>query len=242
METISDSDKGKPAVAEGGKKTGLKLALFLVILAAIFGGAKYFGLAEYLTAEKVEALLDSMGIWAPIAFIAMYGVGMLLGLPGTIFTVAGGLAFGKWYGTFYNVIGASLGASGAFWMARLLASEAVKRKFSGQKWFRKFDKGLRENGLYYMLFVRLVPVFPFNGINFGAGLTSISFRHYFIGTAVGIVPATFVFTNAAAEGLKAAETGQYITGGTIAALALLGMFSLIPIIIKRRIEEKRSAP
>lgn len=216
-------------------RTKLKLVLFLLIIVAIVASVRIFHLEQYLSTERLNAVMDSMGVWAPVGFVLIYAVGMLIGLPGTIFTVAGGLIFGKWFGTLYNVFGATIGASGAFWISRLLASEALIKKFSGQKWFEKFNAGLEENGLYYMLFVRLVPLFPFNGLNFGSGLTKISFRNYFIGTAVGIIPATFVFTNAAAELGESATTGEFLTGGMIGAFALLGVFALVPILIKRRL-------
>ena len=232
----------EPAAEPGGKgKNKLKPVLFILIIILVIASVKVFHLEQYFSAERLGAMLDGMGIWAPVVFILMYAVGMLIGLPGTLFTVAGGLIFGKWFGTLYNVIGAAIGASGAFWIARLLGSEALTNKFSGQKWFEKLNAGLEENGFYYMLFIRLVPLFPFNGINFGSGLTKISFRDYFIGTAVGIIPGAFVYTNAAAELGESAKTGEFLTGGTIGAFVLLGLFALIPIVIKKRLDNKKPA-
>lgn len=233
LETASES--------AGTGKSRLKLALFIFIIVLVVASVKVFHLEQYFSAQRLSALMDGMGIWAPVVFILLYGAGMLVGLPGTLFTVAGGLIFGTWFGTLYNVIGATIGASGAFWIARLLGSEALIKKFSGQKWFEKLNTGLEENGLYYMLFIRLVPVFPFNGVNFGCGLTKISFRDYFIGTAIGIIPATFVFTNAAAELGESAKTGEFLTRGTIGAFVLLGIVALIPIIIKKRHDSKKQA-
>ncbi|MFQ5431492.1 MAG: TVP38/TMEM64 family protein [Nitrospinota bacterium] len=230
----------EPGAGSAGKGKGrLKLVLFILIIILVAVSVKVFHLEQYFSTQRIGALLEGMGIWAPVVFILLYGVGMLVGLPGTLFTVAGGLIFGTWFGTLYNVIGASLGASGAFWIARLLGSEALVNKFSGQKWFEKLNAGLEENGLYYMLFIRLVPLFPFNGVNFGSGLTKMSFRDYFIGTAVGIIPGAFVYTNAAAELGESAKTGQFLTGGTIGAFVLLGLFALIPIVIKKRLESKK---
>ena len=222
-------------------KSRLKLILFILIIIMVVASVKIFHLEQYFSAQRLTELLGGMGIWGPVVFILLYSAGMLIGLPGTLFTVAGGLIFGTWFGTLYNVIGATIGASGAFWIARLLGSEALINKFSGQKWFDKLNKGLEENGLYYMLFIRLVPVFPFNGVNFGCGLTKITFRDYFIGTAIGIIPASFVFTNAAAELGESAKTGDFLTSGTIGAFVLLGLFALIPIIIKKRHENKQQA-
>ena len=225
--------------SSGKGKNRLKLALFILIIILVIASVKIFHLEQYFSAQRLSSLLDGLGIWAPVVFILLYGAGMLIGLPGTLFTVAGGLMFGTWFGTLYNVIGATIGASGAFWIARLLGSEALINKFSGKKWFEKLNRGLEESGLYYMLFIRLVPVFPFNGVNFGCGLTKIAFRDYFIGTAIGIIPASFVFTNAAAELGESAKTGEFLTRGTIGAFVLLGLVALVPIIIKRRLDSKK---
>lgn len=216
----------------------LKLALFLALAVAVVVFFKAEGLDKYFSIEQVQAFVDSMGVWAPIAFVLIYALAMMIGLPGTVFTIVGALVFGKWLGTFLNVVGATIGASGAFFIARLMAGELLIKKLSGQKWFDKFNKGLEENGISYMLFVRLVPLFPFNGINFGSGITKVSFRDYLVGTFLGIIPATFVFTNAAVEVGQSATAGFKLTGGMIGAFALLGLFALIPIMIKRRLGGK----
>lgn len=223
------------AQTDKNPKAKLKLLIFIILIFAVIASVKIFHLEQYASIERLKAFIEEMGDWAPAAFVLSYALGMLIGLPGTLFTIAGGILFGKWFGTLYNVIGATIGASGAFWIARLLASQAIVDKFKGQKWFDKFNRGLEENGLYYMLFIRLVPLFPFNGLNFGSGLTKVSFKNYFIGTAIGIIPATFVFTNAAAEIGESAASGFKLTGGMVTAFVLLGLFALIPIIIKRRI-------
>ncbi|GMT42859.1 MAG: TVP38/TMEM64 family protein [bacterium] len=231
-------EKGDEFLTDKRINPKLKLVLFLVVFIAVVVAVRGAGLDEYLSTQRLGALLGSMGVWAPVVFVLIYAAAMMLGLPGTVFTVVGGLAFGKWYGTILNVVGATIGASGAFWVARLIVKESLSKKLKGQKWFDKFDTGLKENGISYMLFVRLVPLFPFNGLNFGSGITGVSFRDYFIGTAIGIIPATFVFTNAAAEIGESAAAGFKLTGGMISALLLLGVFSLIPVLIKRRLDKK----
>ncbi len=222
-------------------KKNIKFAVFVALIVAVVIFAKFSGIGEFLSPQKIRTLLDEMGLWAPLAFIALYAVTAMVGLPGTIFTVIGGLLFGKWFGTLYNIIGATLGASGAFWISRMLARDAFYQKFAKQKWFIKFNEGLEKEGLYYMLFVRLVPIFPYNGLNFGAGLTKISFRNYFIGTAIGMIPASFVYTNAAAEIGESAAEGFKLTPGIITAFVLLGIVALVPILIKKRMEKKRES-
>lgn len=220
----------------GKVKSGIKFSLFVLLIIALIAAIKFFGLGEQVSVGNIKAFLDGIGIWAPIVFVLIYALMISFGIPGTIVTVVGGLVFGKWLGTLLNVIGATLGASGAFWIARLLARDMLIKKLSGKSWFEKFNKGLEENGVFYMLFVRLVPLFPFNGLNFGSGITKISYRDYLIGTGIGIIPGTFVFTNAAAELGESAAEGFKLTGGVVFAFVLLGLFALVPILIKRRLD------
>jgi len=203
----------------------------LIVLLAIL--IKVSGITESFSLPELRAMVKSFGIWGPFGFIILYGLAIAIGTPGTLFTIAGGLLFGRWFGTFYNVLGATLGASGAFWIARLISKKTIMERFGHMKWFSAFNKGMEKNGFNYMLFVRLVPLFPFNGINFASGITHISFRDYVLGTAIGIIPGAFVFTNAAVELGDSAMKGFKLSPGMMLAFALLGVFALVPIIYRR---------
>jgi len=215
------------------KKSDKKLIVIAVAVILIIVLVKQSGISDAISLKSIRAMVDSLGFWGPIGFILVYALATSFGLPGTIITVAGGLIFGKWLGTLFNLIGAVLGSSGAFWIARLLARESLSEKFKGQKWFEKFNNGLEKDGFNYMLFVRLVPLFPYNGVNFGSGLTRIPFKSYLLGTAIGIIPGTFIFTNVAAEIGESATEGFSISPGIIMAFTLLGLFALIPIGYKK---------
>jgi len=194
---------------------------------------KASGITESFSLPELRAMVKSFGIWGPLGFIILYGLSIAIGTPGTLFTIAGGLLFGRWFGTLYNVLGATLGASGAFWIARLVSRKTITKRFGHTKWFSAFNRGMEKNGFNYMLFVRLVPLFPFNGINFASGITNISFRDYTLGTAIGIIPGAFVFTNAAVEMGESATEGFKLSPGVILAFALLGLFALVPVIYRR---------
>lgn len=222
--------KGRPVFSA----PRLKIALFAALFLAAAAAARIWGMPEFLSVARLRESLDSAGFWAPAMFIAIYAAASSLGVPGTVLTIVGGVVFGKWHGTLYNVIGATLGASGGFFIARFLAGDAVARRLAGKKWFRRFNEGLDRDGLYFMLFVRLVPVFPYNGINFGAGLTKMPFRDFFLGTALGILPGAFIFTNAAAELGESAVHGFRPTSGMAVSLALLGLFALVPVFVRRK--------
>ena len=117
-------------------------------------------------------------------------------------------------------------------MSRFLARDFINDMFGKAQWFERLDEGIKTHGLYFILFIRLVPVFPFNGINFASGLTKEKFRDYFIGTAIGIIPASFVFANAASKAAEAASGGK-IGAGLFISFALLAALVMIPVVYKR---------
>lgn len=233
MSETEDHENGLADEPRGGNMSAwLKLLALAVLVAAIVVAFKFTNLGYYFQREFIEGLLDRLGYWAPLGFIAIYAVATVLGVPGTIMTVLGGVVFGAYWGTVLVVIGATIGACGAFSVARFLARDFITEMFGKTKWFRRLDEGVREYGLSFILFIRLVPIFPFNGINFATGLTMVRFRDYFIGTLIGIIPASFVFTNAAAQAAQAAA-GKKIGADFYISLVLLALIAVIPAAYKK---------
>ncbi|VAX19385.1 hypothetical protein MNBD_NITROSPINAE02-1669 [hydrothermal vent metagenome] len=227
-------NKTGASLGSGARSKGaiVKLFVFLALAIALFVLIKFTNLGGYFSREHVEGALKQLGVYAPIGFVAIYAIATIIGVPGTILTIIGGVIFGSILGTISVVAGATIGACGAFFVSRFLARDFVAEKFMEKQWFKKLDKGIEDQGLYYILFIRLVPLFPFNGINFASGLTSVKFRDYFIGTAVGIIPASFVFVNAASKASDAASKGE-ASPGLFISLALLGLLTLAPVAYKK---------
>lgn len=216
-----------------------KLFIFIILALAVVAAFKWTNIGVYFSREYIEATLNRLGALAPVGYIVFYSLAATLGVPGTILTIIGGVVFGSYLGTVLIVIGATLGASGAFFVARFLARDFIYESFGKTPWFEKLDEGIKTDGLYFILFIRLVPVFPFNGINFASGLTKVRFRDYFIGTAIGIIPASFVFANAASKAAEAASSGK-IGAAFYLSFALLGVIALIPVVYKRIKSKKQS--
>src|SRR6266404_3646375 len=172
--------------------TWLKLLLLIVFLVA---AVYYFRFTEQGREITPEYVLDSIETHGPVAarliYIAVYIVGTVALLPGTVLSFAGAVLFGAYEGTLYTWIGATIGATLAYLLARVLGRDFVERLFGGR--FTAFDQRIRENGFTGLLIVRLLPLFPFNAVNFGCGLTGIRLRDYVLATAIGIVPGTFVY-------------------------------------------------
>lgn len=217
----------------------VKLLLLIMALLA-FSGGYYEYRAGNLSATLLRETFASTGVWGPVAFVALYALMAGFGLPAVIATAAGALLYGKWLGTALNVAGAVAGASIAFGLSRFVARDFVSARIKNFGWYVGFSDGIRENGFYYILFIRLVPLFPFNGVNFACGVTELTFRQYFWATLLGIVPATFVFTNAAAEAGELAERGFRLTPGLVFALVLFALLALIPPAAKRVMDRRRA--
>ena len=176
----------------GKTRTWLKLAALVGFLAAT---VYYFRFTEQGRSISPEYVLDSIESHGPVTarliYVAVYIVGTVLLLPGTVLSFAGAVLFGAYEGTLYTWMGAVVGSTLSFLLARWLGRDFVERLFAGR--FAAFDQRIREHGFTGLLIIRLLPVFPFNAVNFGCGLTGIRLRDYVLATAIGIVPGTFVY-------------------------------------------------
>jgi uncharacterized membrane protein YdjX (TVP38/TMEM64 family) len=145
--------------------------------------------------EDFQRQVESFSPYDRVAYVVLYALGTLLFIPGTVLSFVGATLFGTVWGTVLTWMGAVLGSTLTFLIVRLLGRDGVKglvdRLFAGR--FEQFDRWMDRNGFGAMLLVRLLPIFPFNGVNFGAGLTKISLAAYVGATAIGILPGTFVY-------------------------------------------------
>lgn len=218
------------------KRKWSKLLILSAIAASIFFifRSTSLSLADF-TPTNVKTFILSFGIWAPIVFIALYTLrGAVLVIPVGIMSFAGGLAFGKWLGTIYILIGATLGASLSFMIARYFGRQFIE-SFS---WLHKgkikqFDDGIEKNGLRMMLFMRLMPLFQYDAVNFGSGLSKMKFRDFFIGSFIGMAPGGFI------NATLGSSLENIISVQFFAALGLFILLMFIPTIYKK-IKRKRN--
>ncbi|RJP24355.1 MAG: TVP38/TMEM64 family protein [Deltaproteobacteria bacterium] len=214
------------------KKVGI-----LVVFAAA-AAFHFLGLGRYLTLESLKANRDVLAALRaahaflfPVVFVSIYIVQTAFSLPGAaILSLAAGAIFGVLQGTLFVVTGATVGAVLAFLVSRTLLRDWVVEKFGGR--MEGIDRGLRESGLSYLLFLRLVPAFPFFLVNLACGVTGLPLRTYALGTLAGIVPGSLVFVNAGAS-LAAIESVSQVAGPRVlGSFALLALFALLPTIVK----------
>ncbi|MEP0888592.1 MULTISPECIES: TVP38/TMEM64 family protein [unclassified Leptolyngbya] len=154
---------------------------------------------------------------------------MVIGFPTVIFTIAGGVVFGLLWGTVYSIAGATLGAMGALWLTRYLFRDWVEHRFGHNPTLQKFQRGIAEQSLLFVLSMRLIPVTPFNVENYLFGLTLVDWRSYLLGTIVGIIPGTIAYTWVGVTGAQALEGGSALS--FFLAVGLLLFISVSPILI-----------
>lgn len=209
---------------------------WIVLLIAVAGVGLFFwlDLGRFLTLESLkdnrQALMTyySDHTLAMVSgFVAIYIVQTALSLPGAaILSLAAGAIFGPLLGTIYAVSAASIGATLAFLVTRYLLRDMVLSRFGAR--LEGMNRELEQRGFNYLLFLRLVPVFPFFLINLAAGLTRLPLRVFVSGTLLGIIPGGFVFVNAGASLASITSLSGIASPRVIGSFALLGLFALIP--------------
>jgi uncharacterized membrane protein YdjX (TVP38/TMEM64 family) len=216
------------------RRTGiLKAAILLVFVIIAVYVVRFTPVRQHLTAKALGGFVGSMGIWAPIVFMAIYAAGICFFLPGSLLTALGAAIFGPYRGFLYVWIGAMLGASGAFLIARTLGREFAASLIGDR--LKKYDDAIERNGFATVLYLRLV-YFPFTPMNFGMGLTKVHFRDYFFGTGLGIIVGTFIFTffiGTLKEVWVSGNWGELISFKVFFSIGLFAFSFFIPKIIKK---------
>ncbi|MFP3943043.1 MAG: VTT domain-containing protein, partial [Alphaproteobacteria bacterium] len=203
------------------------LALLLGAIAAVwvsFGGPS-------IEPERIGEFVSSLGVWAPILFVLVYAAGTLLFLPGSAFALLAGALFGPLWGTLLNLAGATLGATGAFILARTIASDWVRRR-TGPR-LERFIQGVEAEGWRFVAFVRLVPLFPFNLTNYALGLTRIRLLQYMLTSLVCMAPGALAYTWLGHAGRSAAEGNSAAINYGLTALGLLAAIAFLPRLVTR---------
>ncbi len=136
--------------------------------------------------------VDDLGAIAPIAFMLIYIVATVAFLPGSILTLGAGVLFGIIKGSIYVFFGATIGATLAFLAGRYLARGWISKKIAGNQKFQAIDQAVGKEGLKIVLLTRLSPIFPFNLLNYGLGVTGVSLKDYVLGS-VGMIPGTIMY-------------------------------------------------
>ncbi len=257
--------KGRHAAIAGpAAGTPLRLRRFLPFAAILIAMIVILatGLHRELSLETLvrhRAMIDGFvaehGPAAVAAFTGIYVVAVALSVPGAIFlTICGGILFGWPIGSLAAIVGATTGATLIFLIARTACGESLVRRAGPRA--EKIAQGFRADAFSYLLFLRLVPIFPFWLVNLAPALVGVRLRTFVAATAIGIVPGTFAYAlvGAGLDSVIRAEGAAFraclaaggsdcrldfdmytaLTPQLLVALAALGIIALIPILVRRR--------
>jgi uncharacterized membrane protein YdjX (TVP38/TMEM64 family) len=227
------------------RSSPIKRLLPLFILLVAIGAFFALGLHRYLSFETLRqhrelllAFVEQHAFLAPLVFIAVYAAVVALSVPGgAILTIAGGFMFGIIPATLYVVVGATVGATIVFLIARTALGDTLRAK-AGPR-IRRMEEGFRENALSYLLVLRLIPIFPFWLVNIVPAFLGVAVGTYVLGTFIGIIPGTFVYASVG-NGLGAVfDAGQTPDLGIIFKPAILlpiiglAVLALLPIAYRK---------
>lgn len=208
--------------------TALRWLLGLVLVTAV-GVA--WTMRGQLDAAALQAWVEAAGPAGPLLFMALYAIATVLFLPGTVLTLVGGALFGPLWGTLWNLTGATMGAALAFLIARHLGADWVVRH-AGPR-LQRINDGVASEGWRFVALVRLVPLFPFNLLNYALGFSRISFGSYVVASWVFMLPGAFAYTWLGHTGRTALAGGDGLIRNASIAIALLAAVALVPRLVRK---------
>ncbi|MCX7131707.1 bifunctional TVP38/TMEM64 family protein/FAD-dependent oxidoreductase [Aeromonas sp.] len=214
--------------------------LLLLVMGCLIGTFFAFDLGRYLNLTQLQAHQDALAqrvnthfVAACLLFVALYVLSTALSLPGaSLLTLGGSAVFGIGWGLLLVSFASTLGATLAFLSARFLLRDWVRARF-GDK-LATFQAGMEKDGTFYLLSLRLIPLFPFFLVNLLMGLTPIRVSTYYWVSQLGMLPGTFVYVLAGSELATLTSTGNILSPGLMVALTLLG---LMPFLIRRAMQQ-----
>jgi uncharacterized membrane protein YdjX (TVP38/TMEM64 family) len=225
------------------KKHQLWLLLLLAIIALFWlGGSQWLGLDGIRTHRDALALFTERHYWFTLlAAGVIYSLSTALSFPGgTVLSLLLGFLFGRWVGTLLIVISATVGATALFWLARYLLADWADQRLRGNPLAKKILDGFEADAFNYLLFLRLVPAFPFWLVNLAPAFTPVSLRLYVVTTFIGILPGSFVFANLGQSLGSIESMDQLLSTQALLAFGLLGVLSLLPVIYKHWQDKRRA--
>lgn len=212
-------------VKEDGRKRGVwRPAALLAVIIGVLVLAQMLGLGQRLGALREG--IHTLGAWGLVVFVLLYAIAVIAALPGSALTVTAGALFGSVLGIILVSVASTLGASLSFLIARYFAREAVTGWLSRHEKFRRLDQLTEEHGAMIVALTRLVPIFPFNLLNYGFGLTRVPFWTYVFWSWLCMLPGTVLYVVGADTLIKGATQGQvpWALVGILAGVAVILIF------------------
>jgi len=206
----------------------LVLGLFIVMMIVV---SYVFDLHQRFSFNEVKEFIASTGLWGPVVFMLIYIATSLVFFPATLLSTVSGALWGPYLGTFYTVIIATISAIFPFMIARGLGKSFVEKMIHGTK-LNVCDNFLSRNGFFSVLIMRLIPLFPWDMVNYGIGICNVRFRDYFFATLIGIIPASFTYN------LIGSSVGEPLSTEKIVLISsLVIILALVTYIFRKHLQK-----
>ena len=234
-EARGEADSWAP---KNGRIAWRRPALLFLPLLAMAIAAPALGLGQRLL--ELRGWIEGLGALGPVVFALIYAVATVAAVPASLLTLAAGAMFGSVIGIATVAVGATAGAAAAFAIARWLARDAVAAWLAKSERFAKLDAMTARHGAIIVAITRLVPIFPFNLLNYGFGLTRVSFGTYLLWSFVCMLPGIALYV-VGADALRRGLADGRTPWGQLATL--VGLFVLLLLVVRRarRILARREA-
>lgn len=217
------------------------IPLVLLILATLL--AIYFidinNLPHYK--QKITQITEQNLFLSGLVYCFIYSLCVTLSLPiATVLTLLAGLLFGPIWGTFIVVISATIGATFIFLIIQSsLNGKSLLEKYTQNKSLKKLQKNIKENQASYLLFIRLVPIFPFVLVNIAPATVGVKLKTFIWTTLIGIIPATFIYVYVGHTTGQITQTSDILSPQVLIGFGLLGLISIIPVITKQILKRNK---
>jgi uncharacterized membrane protein YdjX (TVP38/TMEM64 family) len=221
----------------------------VLVAVALIGGILAIGWFAGHYVQRFAVWVDGLGVWGPVVFVLGYVASVVAFVPASILTLAAGAIFGVALGTVYVLVAATVGAAVSFLVARHLARSAVERRLAGNTRFAALDRAVGAEGRKIVFLLRLSPVFPFTLLNYGLGLTNVSFSDYLIACA-GMIPGTLLYVYSGklagdvavlASGAPVEKGAGYYTLLAVGLVATVVVTTLVTRLARRALDEATAA-
>ena len=204
------------------KKRIMILSAFLILIISSI----YFRLWQYIQPEIIKNYIESFGVWIPVIYCLIYLIAVFIPHAGTAMTIVGGLLFTPFFGTALVITISSLGSVFPFLIAKKFGRKYIKAKIEKTK-YKKYLNRTDENSFMFILYMRLIPLIPYELQNYIAGLVDISTSKFILATFIGLLPGTFAL-------IYLGNTLTDIQPIKLLTLGLISLFAiLLPLILKK---------